>query len=77
MLSQATAKRGERAPPSVNRHALRQRNSRVSGLETRSSPYFLLAFIPLCNNDLEDLIAAAGTVDEWALTLRGCGDRGR
>ena len=56
---------------------LRQRNGRVSGLETRSSPYLLLAFIPLCNNDLEDLTAVAGTVDEWAPTLRGCADRGR
>ncbi len=62
---------------SVNHQVLRQRNSRVSGWETRSSPYLLLAFISLHNNDLGDLIGLAGTVDEWAPTLRDCGDRGR
>ncbi len=70
MLSQVPAKRGERASPSVNYAVLRQRNSRASWLETRSSPYLLLAYIPLYNNDLQDLIASAGAVDERALTLR-------
>ena len=45
----------KRAPPSVSHRVLRQRNSRVSGLETLSSPYLLLAFISLHNNGLDDL----------------------